>query len=42
VKGTGLGLSICQSIVERCKGNISVENHEHGCRFIIGLPVANV
>jgi len=42
VKGTGLGLSICQSIVERCKGNISVKNHEHGCRFIITLPVANV
>jgi PAS domain S-box-containing protein len=42
VKGTGLGLSICQSIVERCKGSISVKNHEHGCRFIITLPVANV
>lgn len=42
INGTGLGLSICQNIVERCKGNITVENYERGCRFIVTLPVAVV
>ena len=40
VQGTGLGLSICQSIAERCNGQIGVnsEGLGHGSTFWIWIP----
>ena len=40
VQGTGLGLSICQSIAERCDGQIGVisEGLGHGSTFWIWVP----
>ena len=40
VQGTGLGLSICQSIAERCHGQIGVvsEGLGHGSTFWIWVP----
>jgi len=40
VQGTGLGLSICQSIAERCDGQIGVKSEGlgHGSTFWIWIP----
>ncbi len=41
VNGTGLGLAICQSIVQRYKGRIEVEDiHPQGAAFRIIIPQA--
>ena len=40
VQGTGLGLSICQSIADRCEGEIGVtsEGEGHGSTFWLWIP----
>ncbi|MFZ2631514.1 MAG: ATP-binding protein [Desulfosalsimonadaceae bacterium] len=42
-KGTGLGLAIVQKIVENHRGRISVNSplpgKDHGCRFVITIPM---
>ena len=38
-KGTGLGLSVSYGIIRDMKGEISVENTDHGVCFIIILPI---
>jgi signal transduction histidine kinase len=38
--GAGLGLAIARGVVESHGGEISVRNIEGGCRFEVGLPVA--
>lgn len=37
--GTGLGLSVSYRIVESMGGSLSVDNAEHGARFVIALPL---
>jgi len=36
--GAGLGLAIVKGIVEAHSGEVSVANHEPGCRFLVNLP----
>jgi signal transduction histidine kinase len=41
-QGTGLGLHICRQIVEKCSGQITVQNNDYGQRgssFLVSLPV---
>lgn len=40
--GTGLGLSVSYGIVENMGGRLSVTNGEHGARFCVELPVAQI
>jgi signal transduction histidine kinase len=41
-KGTGLGLSICSSIVQKSRGDISVESEPgSGATFTVSFPAAN-
>ncbi|WLG40179.1 PAS domain-containing sensor histidine kinase [Pseudomonas rhodesiae] len=40
--GTGLGLSVSYGIVENMGGRLSVVNGEHGARFCVELPVAQI
>ena len=44
VQGTGLGLSICQSIAERCGGEIGVtsEGEGHGSTFWFWIPCEEI
>ncbi|MFW3897063.1 ATP-binding protein [Pseudomonas bharatica] len=37
--GTGLGLSVSYRIVESMGGSLSVDNGDHGARFVIALPL---
>lgn len=42
-QGTGLGLPICKVIVEKMRGNITIdEEYTDGCRFILTLPFIRV
>src|SRR4051794_30282448 len=36
--GAGLGLAIVKGIVEAHSGEVSVANHDPGCRFLVSLP----
>jgi signal transduction histidine kinase len=36
--GAGLGLAIVKGIVEAHRGEVSVVNHDPGCRFLVHLP----
>ncbi|WP_151081992.1 sensor histidine kinase [Nocardioides cynanchi] len=36
--GAGLGLAIVKGIVEAHLGQVAVDNHEPGCRFLVTLP----
>ncbi|MCT4620022.1 MAG: HAMP domain-containing histidine kinase [Marinisporobacter sp.] len=39
--GTGLGLAITKKIIEKHKGQISLDsNYSNGCKFIISLPLS--
>lgn len=38
--GAGLGLAIVKGIVEAHRGQVAVQNREHGCRFVVTLPAA--
>jgi len=40
-KGTGIGLYMVKEIVTRMKGEITIENTEHGAKFIIQLRKKN-
>jgi len=44
VQGTGLGLSICQSIADRCGGEIGVssEGEGHGSTFWFWIPCEEI
>jgi signal transduction histidine kinase len=37
--GAGLGLAIARGLVEAHRGQISVENRDPGCRFVVRLPI---
>jgi signal transduction histidine kinase len=39
VKGYGLGLSFAALVVKLHGGRIGIHNHDHGCSFIVYLPV---
>ncbi|MCO5786846.1 PAS domain-containing sensor histidine kinase [Pseudomonas sp. G11-1] len=38
-EGTGLGLSVSYGIITQMGGELSVENHHQGARFLITLPI---
>ncbi len=37
-RGAGLGLAIVKGLVEAHRGQVSVDNHPPGCRFVVTLP----
>ncbi len=38
-RGAGLGLAIVKGLVEAHRGQVTVDNHPPGCRFVVTLPV---
>ena len=37
---SGIGLAIVRGIVEAHGGDVTVHNHQDGCRFVVALPSA--